>query len=173
MGRKRPKGHRGPRFAALYDWEMSLPAYQFLTVYGRALLMEFRIAFNGGNNGTIGMSVRHAAALLGCSKNRAEKAIQELLEKGWIVRTERSGFHRKIERKPSLYRITDRPIGLGVDVPETKEFAAWRPPNYDPKKNSVPPRGPVRPFQRGQIWNRGPFPRDHEAPTCPPQEDTE
>ncbi|MBI4968130.1 MAG: hypothetical protein HZC25_08410 [Rhodospirillales bacterium] len=128
---------------------MTTPAYQHLSTYARALLMEFRIAFSGGNNGKIGISVRHAATLLNCGKNRAADAIQELVDKGWVAVTEKSGFHRKIERKPTLFRITDKPIGLGVDKPETKDFMRWR--CSDPEKNLVPPRGTGRPLTGDQI----------------------
>ena len=57
---------------------MKLPAYRLLSCYGRALLLEFRIAYNSYNNGDIVISVRQAARLLGCDKDTAHKAIQEL-----------------------------------------------------------------------------------------------
>ena len=82
--RKRKQKFNGPRFAALYDWEMNCPAYRYLSVYGRALLMEFRMIYNSRNNGEIVMSVRQAAKLINCHKNTAAKTIKELEEKGVI-----------------------------------------------------------------------------------------
>lgn len=135
MGRRRKGVFRGPRFAALYDWEMDLPAYQHLSVYGRALLMEFRIAFNGYNNAKVGMSVRRAADRLNCSPGRAEKAIRELEAKGWTVCTQKGSFSQKSGKRATTWRLTNEPIGAGLDVPATKEYTRWRPDKGLPEKS--------------------------------------
>ena len=128
----RPKSS-GPRFSAIYFWEMDLPAYRLLSVYGRALLIEVRRKYNGSNNGGIAMSVRDAARLLGCNKNTAFKALRELEEKGWIRAAATGSFHWKAEaggrkfRAATTWRITNQPIGLGVDTKETKEYVKWKP----------------------------------------------
>ncbi len=116
----------GPRFVQLWYWELDCPAYRHLSVYGRALLIEFRIKHNGSNNGTIAMSVRDAAKLINCSKDRADQALKELVEKGWIRLTQKGSFGCK-RRLASEWRITNWPVGLGVDTPATKEFMKWRP----------------------------------------------
>jgi DNA-binding transcriptional MocR family regulator len=127
MARRRKK-YSGPRFIQFYDWELGCPAYRHLSVYGRALLIEFRIAYNGYNNGEIVMSVRQGAKLIGCNKDTAAKAIKELEEKGWIRLMEKGRFDQKTNKTASLWRITNQPIGMGVDTPETKEYMSWRPP---------------------------------------------
>ena len=133
---KKRKKYTGPRFTTLYDWEMKLPAYRLMSVYGRALLMEFRMAYTGYNNGEIVMSVRQAARLLNCNKDTAAKYLAELEDKGWIRQTEKGCFTQKTDKTASTWRITNQPIGSGVDTPETKEYAKWAPSE---KQSPVPP----------------------------------
>ena len=151
----RRKKYNGPRFAALYDWEMKLPAYRLMSVYGRALLMEFRMAYTGHNNGEIVMSIRQAAELLNCNKDTAAKYLAELEEKGWIHQTSKGSFSQKTDKTASTWRITNQPIGLGVDTPETKEYAHWKPGVKI--QNTVPLDRTVCPTTS-----------DREAPKTPP-----
>lgn len=125
MKLKSKKG--GARFIAIYYWELELAAYKHLSNNSRALLIEFRKLYNGSNNGKIAMSVRQAASSLNVCKDTASKALTELQKKGWIVLTEKGSFNQKTNKTASLWRITNQPIGLGVDVPATKEYAQWRP----------------------------------------------
>lgn len=134
---RRKGGFSGPRFSAIYDYELNCPAYRHLSVYGRALLIEFRILFNGANNSEIGMSVRRASNLLNCSPGRAAKTIDELVEKGWIVCTTRGAFNIKSGKRSSTWRITNQPVGLGVEVDATKEYMRWRPEKAQPKKQNA------------------------------------
>ena len=127
MARQRKK-YTGPRFIQIYDFEMDCAAYRHLSVYARALLIEFRRAYNGHNNGKIVMSVRQAAKLIGCNKDTAAKAINELEEKGWICLMQKGRFDQKTNKTASLWRITNQPVGMGVDINETKEYMKWRPP---------------------------------------------
>ena len=123
----RKRKFKGPLFVALYQWEMDCQAYRHLSVYGRALLMEFRKVYNGHNNGKIVMSVRQAAKLINCNKNTAAKTIKELEGKGWIRNVTEGSFSQKTNKTASTWRITNKPIGMGVDTPETKEYALWTP----------------------------------------------
>ena len=128
----KPKSSR-PRFSAIYFWEMDLPAYRLLSVYARALLLEYRRKYNGSNNGDIAMSVRHAARLLDCCLDTAAKALQELEDKGWTRLTQKGSFHWKAEaggrkfRAATTWRITNQPKGLGTDIKATKEYMKWKP----------------------------------------------
>ena len=123
----RKRKFKGPLFVALYQWEMDCQAYRHLSVYGRALLMEFRKVYNGHNNGKIVMSVRQAAKLINCNKNTAAKTIKELEGKGWIRQSTKGSFSQKTDKTASTWRITNQPISMGVDTPETKEYASWTP----------------------------------------------
>ncbi len=116
---------KAPRFVQLYHWEMNLAAYRALSCYGRALLLEFRKKYDGANNGQIIMSIRQAATLLNCHRDTAVKALQELEDKGWIRATQKGSFKCKI-KLATTWRITNQPVGLGVDTPATKEYATWK-----------------------------------------------
>ena len=126
------KGYK-PKWVQIHFWEMDTLAYLHLPVCARALLVEFRRKFNGSNNGDIPMAVRDAARLLGCHKDTAVKALRELEEKGWIRPMTKGSFHMKSEagsrkfRAATTWRITNQPIGLGTDIPDTKEYVKWRP----------------------------------------------
>jgi len=89
--------------------------------------MEFRRLYNGHNNGEIIMSVRQGARLLNCNKDTAWKILKELEDKGWIRQTSKGCFNQKTDKTASTWRITNQPIGMGVDTPETKEYARWKP----------------------------------------------
>ena len=156
------------RFVAVYHWELDLPAYRELSVYGRSLLIEFRRFYNGHNNGEIVMSVRQAARLLGCNKNTAEKTLQELVKKGWIRPMVKGSFSQKTDKTATTWRITNEPIGLGVDTPETKEYASWRPREM---QNAVPREGTVCPTTRDHEPKTGPTRRDRTPPNCPTTRD--
>ena len=79
------------------------------------------------------MSGLDAAQLLGCHKDTAFKALRGLEEKGWIRETQKGSFHWKIDasgrkyRPATTYRITNQPVGLGVDIKATKEYMKWKP----------------------------------------------
>ena len=126
------KGYK-PKWVQILFWEMELPAYRLMSAFGRALLVEFRRKFNGSNNGEIAMAVREAARLLSCHKDTAAKALRELEDKGWIRPRKKGSFHMKSEaggrkfRAATTWRITNKPVSLGVDIPDTKEYIKWRP----------------------------------------------
>ncbi len=163
--RDRKKKSKNLRFASLYHWEMELQAFRHLSVYGRALLMEFRRAYNGHNNGSIVMSHRQAASLLKCNKDTAGKAIEELKGKGWIRLRQKGSFSQKTNKTASTWRITNQPIGAGVDTPETKEYAKWRP--GDEIQNTVPPDRTVCPTTSDRKRKNGPNTSDRTPPVCP------
>lgn len=164
MGKRQKSKGTLPRFSAIYEWEMELPAYRHLSVYGRALLLEFRIIYNLKNNGKICMSVRRAAELLGCGKNKAEKVLAELQDKGWIVLTSKGSFSQKTDKTASTWRITNQPVGLGVDVPATKEYTRWLPPKI---QNTVPSGGTACPSTGDRGTKSGPSTGDRTPPNCP------
>ena len=162
---RRKKKFNGPLWVQLYHWEMDLPAYRHLSVYGRSLLLEFRRLYNGGNNGKIVMSVRQAAALLNCNKDTAAKYLTELEDKGWTRQNEKGYFTQKSDKTASKWRITNQPIGLGVDTPETKEYAKWQPPEI---QNTDPIAGTVCPTMSDRKHKTGPTRSDRNTQSVPP-----
>ncbi len=166
---RRKQKYNGPLFVALYHWEMELPAYRCLSTYGRALLLEFRRLYNTHNNGKIVMSVRQAARLLNCNKDTAAKVLRELEDKGWIRQTSKGNFSRKTNKTASTWRITNQPVGLGLDVPKTKEYARWQ--SGDEIQNTVPRNRTACPTTSDRERKSGPTTSDRTPPNCPTTSD--
>src|SRR5690606_874874 len=83
--------------------------------------LEIRSRFNGGNNGKLSLSLDEGARLLGLGKATIQRALQELQEKGFLVRTKQGHWYG---RQASLWRITDK--GCDGNLP-THEWKMWRP----------------------------------------------
>jgi predicted transcriptional regulator len=87
-----------------------------------ALFLILLERYNGGNNGTIGLSIRDASRLAHVSQNTASKALNSLIEKGFVKRRYRGSFSQKVHRA-SEYELTH--VGYGKSLP-TKDFASWK-----------------------------------------------
>ena len=149
--RRRPKG-TPPRFVLVYEWEMDLPAWQEMSVYGRCAVLELRRKYNGHNNGGIVLSVRELARLINCHKDTANKALREVQEKGWAVPVQKGCFSQKTNKTATIWRITNQAVGLGVEIDETKEYARWRPE----KQNAVPTDRTTRAVSSHRVSENGP-----------------
>lgn len=113
----------------LYQWVLATPAYRSLSCYARSLIIELYLRYNGGNNGDVGLSVREAAALLGCNKDTAAKAFRDLQDRGFIRCHDKGAFHLKA-RHSSTWILTE--FSYDGQLP-TKNFIKWQPPS-DPRK---------------------------------------
>lgn len=82
-GKKRGKG----RHTRLEEWFQATEAWATLKPGPRALYIELKRRFNGGNNGTIRMSVREAADLLNVHRNTVATYFADLIERGLVVQT--------------------------------------------------------------------------------------
>lgn len=93
MSRKDYKrGKRGgPRHVQLLEWFQATEAWATLKPGPRALYIELKRRFNGGNNGRILMSYREAADLLNVHRNSIGAYFRDLEERGLIRRT-RNGY---------------------------------------------------------------------------------
>lgn len=107
-------------------------AYRALSCVERCLYDELKWRYNGTNNGRIGLGCREAAeALGGISKSSAARAFLALEAKGFICRSQLSGFNLK-SRMATEWRLTEYSCDRTGVLP-TKEFTRWRP---EEKKNS-------------------------------------
>jgi hypothetical protein len=106
----------------LYWHELNSEAYRSLTCEARALLIEMRSFFRGAEN-RVHMSVRMVMRRLGVSQMRAERAIGELLDRGFIALLEKGSFGRK-EKHASVYRLTNEPADGCSIAP--KDYMRWR-----------------------------------------------
>lgn len=128
------------RFARLDHSIMASPAYRSLTPLSRSLLFEFISLENSKNNGSLWLSVRDAAARCGVvDLMTASRAIDDLVQKGFIAMTKNAYFSIKSSEKSRArcWRLTWLPV-VGVSVP-TNEWQQWTP--SDPKDQKRMDRG--------------------------------
>lgn len=110
--------------ARIYEWERRCGAYQSLSCTARALLVEFRLLYNGREN-RIPMSVREAAQRLGVSTKPASAALKELQDRGFIWLIQRGSFSTKV-RLASVYALTSEPVEPCDGTTAPKDYMRWR-----------------------------------------------
>lgn len=81
---KRSNTHGGKHYVQLPEWLLASPAWRGLSIGARALYVELKRKYRGGNNGDIRLSHRDAAALLGLHRNSVGKLFRELEDAGFI-----------------------------------------------------------------------------------------
>jgi hypothetical protein len=93
---KKGRNDFGKPFVKLDHELLKTPAYRALAPSSRALLIELAMLFNGSNNGSLYLSQRDGAALMGVSDTTAAKrAFDELQDLGFIVLTRDAHFNVK------------------------------------------------------------------------------
>ncbi len=110
----------------VYLWESA--AWLALKPNARSAFIFMLQRFNGFNNGDISCSVREVAENIRVSKNTAKRAIDELLDKGFIAVTKEAGFSQK-NRTAREYRFTHLDVvkGNGNEVAPTHDYRNWKP----------------------------------------------
>ncbi|AOV16580.1 hypothetical protein BJI67_05400 [Acidihalobacter aeolianus] len=128
---------RGPKRAEshvrLYRHELESAAYRSLSCEARALLVEARSLFSGGEN-RIHLSIRKTQRRLGVGRHLAEKALAELQDRGFIRLLQKGGFNRKV-RHSSEFALTNEPLADRDGAVPSKDFLRWTPAE---KKITVP-----------------------------------
>lgn len=81
--------------------------------------IEIRCRYNGQNNGMLSLSLRQAADLLGMSQTSAKRALDELVDKGFLKRRSRGQWYG---RKAAEYIATD--CGFDGNFP-TRDWQQW------------------------------------------------
>ncbi len=88
----------------------------------RALYIEVKRRYNGGNNGQIFLSHRQAVALLNVGKNTVGQYFQELLKRGFLRITRRHCLGPAGIGQAASYAITEEKVGNDA---ATKDFIRW------------------------------------------------
>jgi hypothetical protein len=147
-GRNRGTG----RFVQLEHYLLDSPAWNSLRPTARALYLVLKRAYNGYNNGRVGLSRDAAMAALNVgSPHTVAKAMAELVERGFVRVTTPGGFQFKAgarEGRATEYELTEH----AVDGREPgKDFMRWvrvAAPEGKTGVQSAPPPGaqtaPVR-----------------------------
>ncbi|MBW0145537.1 hypothetical protein [Sphingomicrobium clamense] len=118
---------RGGTFIGLPSTVADSPAYVDLEPYDRAVLLEIMRAFNGGNNGKIGISYATIGKRLGSRNNRRiSQAMGRLITHGMIAEPT---DHSWTERRAREYRLTfiSTTDGRGMSTPATNDYRHWTP----------------------------------------------
>lgn len=117
------RGHE-PRHIRLYHSMMGTKSWQDLSGNAVKLVVAMMCLENGKNNGDIFMSARHAADLIGVTKNTAHRLLTELDEHGFIKPVERGHFQVKGGPATS-WRLTW--LAWPGHGGPTREFEKWEP----------------------------------------------
>jgi len=132
MGRdkhEKRRRHSKRKFVQIWHEVIQSPAYQSLSVYAKAALIEICDRYNGTNNGRISFSVREIAERLHTGRHQAHRAMADLEEHGLAIR-ERLGWFSPDHGHATEWRITFQP----TEKPATNEYRTWKPP--EPKKQN-------------------------------------
>lgn len=132
MGRpKKPKADnradtRGGGWVGIPHIVVDSMAYQHLSLWGRAVLVEIARAFNGYNNGKIGLSQRQLAERLNTTNFRAiGRAVAELMEHGLIDVAAEGQWKQRMARE---YRLTFVTTGDNYNLrAATNDYRDWTP----------------------------------------------
>lgn len=151
------------KFVALRAGLRQSAAWRSLSATARCVLIEMMAGVHETNNGTVPRSVRFLADVTGFSRGAVERALADLQERGFIVRTEGGHLGSDGRGKPSLWRVTE--IGTATDRRPTKEYMDWRPPE---KQKPVPVEGTQCPRRRDTSAKSVPV----EGTGCPTRRDT-
>jgi hypothetical protein len=105
MARKeKPRAkHGGGSFVAVSRFALRSDSFAQLSSHANKLLNDFLALYNGFNNGDLSMPWSYASTRHWKSRDTLCKALKELLQRGWIVKTRQGG---RRDHTPCLYAIT-------------------------------------------------------------------
>ena len=131
MGRSK-KNERLRAFVPLFHHIMRTPAWIALSVYSKALYPEVkrRAGVMGSKNGAFSLSVREASEYLGCDKNTASKAFDDLQAKGFVVPVQIGYLGVEGVGKATIWRVTE--LGIPGKSPPSNDFNRWKPDEQHP-----------------------------------------
>ena len=138
MAGKPYKGHKkgAGRFVQLPEWLQASEAWASLKPGPRALYIEMKRLFNGGNNGRIILSHRDAALALGVHRNTVGPWFDALQERGFIRMTRAPCLGPSGVGQTSHWALEELPTDNMKSAP--KAFMAWRQNKSPAQKTGQP-----------------------------------
>ena len=109
------------------------PTRQLEILALRSALIEVNRGYNGSNNGAIVLSVRNMAERMGCAKDTAMRALQELADRKFIEPLVKGAYRRKF-RHATEWRLTDRRCDA-TGAQQSQAFMKWQEPEPKTRKN--------------------------------------
>ena len=125
------------RHVQLPEWLQASAAWATLRPGPRALYIELKRRFNGGNNGEIFLSHRDAAKAMTVNRNTASGYFAELQERGFIRMAMAPHLGPSGIGQASQWVLEEEPTRDGK--PAGKAFMAWR-ENQNPCPKNRQPR---------------------------------
>ena len=122
-----------------------LRSQSFAQLSGRAvkLLMDLLSEYRGDNNGNLSCAWKLMQARGWSSKDTMWKALQELLDRGWLILTRQGGRHQPSLYAVSFYAIDDCPgrmLEVGPTATPPGDWKKYEPLPPLPEMKSVPRR---------------------------------
>ena len=109
----KPQKRGNEQYVAIpYAW-LRHPNFRRLSSDAVRVFLEMHLGFYGSNNGSVGFSVRQAAACLHSGQGRAKKALDELERLRFIECTRQSSFNVKTKTARE-WRLTTQPMDKGA-----------------------------------------------------------
>ena len=123
------KGRKGKRpeegqYAPLPYALLKSPAWRALSGPAIKVLLELHTRYNGGNNGKLFLSLNEAAETLGIGKATAQRAFDELQDKGFLVLTKQGNWYG---RQANEWRITTKPESGKPQSTASNDWRSWQP----------------------------------------------
>ena len=125
--------------------QLRSPAWRSLSGAAVRVWLELHTRFNGANNGAVRLSYAEAADALGIGKATAQRAFQNLQDKGFLVlEKEGNWYHRQAHE----WRLTTKPTnGPKGRASPTNEWRQWKPEKSECGSGAEPSANHVVPFQ--------------------------
>ena len=98
-------------------------AWKSLSPVERSAYLEVKWRFDGFNNGRIGLGCRELADELNMGRDTANRALDGLIEKGFIAKAKPSAFNVK-NRTATEWRLTEYACNVTGEL-ATKDFTRW------------------------------------------------
>ncbi|MDE9449985.1 hypothetical protein J3R80_05825 [Aliiroseovarius sp. Z3] len=121
-GKKKGAG----RFVQLPEWLLASEAWQTMKPGPRALYVELKRQYKGGNNGDLFLSHRDAAKALCVGRDTAAGYFSELIERGFVIVTKGHCLGPSGVGQSATYALTEEALD---GKPATKDFMAWKKQN--------------------------------------------
>lgn len=123
--KRRQKGAGGGLFVAMHHSTMDAPAWRALSLAARCLYLELRrvAGIDMSRNGNVFLSVRDAAVRLGCNRELAGKAFDDLQAKGFIRPREIGRLGIEGKGRATQWLLTE--LGTSANPTPEKAFLKW------------------------------------------------
>jgi hypothetical protein len=127
-GKTKRRKSNGPTFVQLFHWMIKTPAWRSLSSNAVVAWVELANRYDGTNNGQLHLSCRELAKLRPpMSRATAARALQELVDTGFVHPTKASGFNVKDRKRQATEYALAHLFCNATGQPASKEFASWKP----------------------------------------------